>query len=84
MTNLCPHTNRQCINSHLCEWCKVPPAYGWFKDTDSRGKVGWHQRWITPADHAAILGYYDQQILALQQEKAKVLLIPLKGETKDE
>jgi len=47
-------------------------------DTDARGKVGWHQRWITPADRAAILGYYDQQILALQQEREKVLLIPPK------
>jgi len=50
-------------------------------ETDARGKVGWKQRWILEKDRLAILQYYDQQILALQQEREKVLLIPLKGET---
>ena len=81
MTDLCPHTGKPCINKHLCEWCQVPPAFGWFMETDARGKVGWKQRWILEKDREAILQYYDQQILALQQEREKVLLIPLKGET---
>lgn len=72
----CPHSQKPCINKHLCEWCRVPAAYGWFMETDRRGKVGWVQKWIREADRAAIIAHYQAEIARIERAIEALKLMP--------
>ena len=76
----CPHSQKPCINKHLCEWCRVPNHYGFYMETDKRGKVGWKQRFILESDRRAILRHYDIQIIQAQTLRAAVEKLPSKEE----
>ena len=75
----CPHSNKPCINRHLCEWCRVPNAYGFFLELDKRGKVGWVQKFIREADREATIRNLEQRISDLQKQIEQVKLIPGEG-----
>lgn len=72
----CPHSNKPCINRHLCEWCRVPNHYGFFLELGKRGKVGWAQKFIRPADRAATIHNLQSQIDELQAEIERIKLMP--------
>jgi len=80
----CPHSNKPCINRHLCEWCRVPNAYGFFLELDKRGKVGWVQKFIREADREATIANLQRQIDELQRRIERVRAIPVKGEADEQ
>jgi len=76
----CSHSGKECKRGHLCEWCPVPNAYGFFLRQDKHGRMVWDQKFILESDRMSILGYLDNEIAKLQKRKEEIMAIPGKDE----
>ena len=75
----CVHNPRvECIHRGLCEFCRVPPAYGVTFRYDSKGKLVGTQEWFRRADRDSIVATLDSQIKKLEEYKLMILKIPIK------
>ncbi len=72
----CSHSGKACVNKHLCEWCPVPNAYGFFLEFDKHNRAVWKQKFILEKDREAIVACIDAQISKLEAQKAAILEIP--------
>ena len=74
----CSHSGKECKRGHLCEWCPVPNAYGFFLKFDKNNRAIWEQRFILEADRSAIIAGLDAKIAELQEQKVRIMSIPKK------
>lgn len=72
----CAHSGAECKRGHLCEWCPVPNAYGFFLEYDKHNRAVWKQKFILEKDRSNTIAHLDREISKLEVKKAAVMAIP--------
>ena len=75
----CPHTQADCIGGCVCEFCKVPPLYGYFP-IFRKMKWEFERRFILEKSREDCIRFYEHEIAEAQKMIDELRAIPSKAE----